>query len=184
MKPLPSLTRRVIQFFSAGLSVGFGRAGLVFATDDYRGMAMAAVAHLLLLQVVLKEVAAVVHGLGGLDLEADSVGEFVDFSEDLFEFFAAEEVAELTAADRNEEENVPHDDVELFEQGAEIVEVVRVVAADGGVDLDGKAGFAGPFDGLDGARPCAGKSAECVVDLRAMSRRARCRGGRHRLLSS
>ena len=41
-----------------------------------------------------------------------------------------------------------------------------VVAADGGVDLDGDARFVGPLDGLDGARIGAGKAAEGVVNLR------------------
>ena len=40
------------------------------------------------------------------------------------------------------------------------------MAADGGVDLDGDAGFVGPLDGLNGACPCAGQSAEGIVNLR------------------
>ena len=57
---------------------------------------------------------------------------------------------------------------------AEVVEVVGVVAADGGVHLDGQAGFVGPLDGLDGARPGAGQAAEGVVNLggRAVERDA------------
>src|ERR1035437_7824959 len=91
-------------------------------------------------QIVLQEVAAVVHRLGGLDLEVDAVGELVDFAEDLFELLAAEQVGELAAADGNQEEDIPHDDGQLLEEGAEVVEIVGVVAADGGVDLDGAAG--------------------------------------------
>ena len=40
-----------------------------------------------------------------------------------------------------------------------------VVAADGGVDLDGDAGFVGPLDCLDGASPGAGQAAEGVVNF-------------------
>ena len=124
-----------------------------------------AVAHFALFQIVLEQVAAVVHGLSGLDLEAHPVGQLVDLAEDLLKFLTGQQVVELAAADGNEEEDVPHDDGELFKQLAEVVEVVGVVAADGGVHLDGDAGFVGPLDGLNGARPCAGKAAEGVVNL-------------------
>jgi nucleotide-binding universal stress UspA family protein len=51
---------------------------------------------------------------------------------------------------------------------------VRVVAADGGVHLDGNARLVGPLNGLDGARPRAGQAAEGVVNLgrRAVERDA------------
>ena len=39
------------------------------------------------------------------------------------------------------------------------------MAADGGVHLDGDSGLIGPFDGLNGARPCAGKTSEGIVNL-------------------
>ena len=133
-----------------------------------------AVAHLALFKIVLQQVAAVVHGLGGLDLEVDAVRELVDLAEDLLEFLAGEQVVELAAAHGNQEEDVPHDDGQLLKEIAEVVEVVGVVAADGGVHLDGNAGLVGPLDGLDGARPGAGKAAEGVVNLggRAVERDA------------
>ena len=106
------------------------------------------------------------HRLGGLDLEADPVRELVDLAEDLFKLLAGEQVVKLAAAHRNQEEDIPHDNGELLKQVAQVVEVVGVVTADRGVDLDGNAGFVGPLDGLDGARPGAGKAAEGVVNLR------------------
>ena len=156
---------------TAGLETG----GTVFATGgtevetggmrhlDGRRMT---VAHLALLEIVLEQVTAVVHGLGGLDLEADAVRQLVDFAEDLLEFLAGEQVDELAAAHGNQEEDIPHDDGQLFKEVAEAVEILGVVAADGGVDLDGKARFTGPLDGLDGARICAGQTAKSVVNLR------------------
>jgi hypothetical protein len=125
-----------------------------------------AVADFALFQIVLQQIAPVVHGLGGLDLEVDPVRELVDLAEDLLELLAAEQVVKLAAAHGNQEKDIPHDDGQLLEEGAEVVEIVGVVAADGGVDLDGNARLVGPFDGLDGARPCAGKAAEGVVNLR------------------
>src|SRR6185503_5087025 len=145
------------------LSVGLRCTGFVRARDGAR-MSMA-VPYLLLLQVVLEEVAAVVHGFGSLDLETDAVGELVDLSKHLFEFFAGEEIAKLAASHGNEEEDVPHNNVQFFEERAEVVEVLCVVAADGSVDLDGKTCFAGPFDRLNGALPGAWEPAEGVVDL-------------------
>ena len=136
-----------------------------------------AVAHFALFQIVLEQVAAVVHGFSGLDLEADAMRQLVDLAEDLFELFAREQVVELAAADGNQEEDVPHDDGELFEEIAEVVEVVGVVAADGGVHLDGNAGLVGPLDGLNGARPCAGQGRGRCRESRGWSRRARCRVG-------
>jgi hypothetical protein len=124
-----------------------------------------AVAEAFFFKVVLQQVAAVVHGFGGLDLEIDALRELVDFAEDLLEFFAAEQVAQLAASDGNEEKDVPHDDGEFFEQGAEVIEIVGVVAADGGVHLDGDAGFIGPLDGLDGAGPGAREAAKGIVNL-------------------
>ena len=109
------------------------------------------VADFALFQIVLQEVAAIVHGLGGFDLEVDAVGELVDFAEDLFEILAGEQVVELAAADGNQEEDIPHDDGQPLKEGAERVEIVGVVAADGGMHLDGNAGLVGPLDGLDGA---------------------------------
>ena len=87
---------------------------------------------------------------------------------------AVEQVVELAAAHGNQEEDIPHDDGQLLEEGAETVQIVGVVAADGGVDLDGNARLVGPLDGLDGARIGAGKAAESVVNLggRAVQRDA------------
>ena len=73
---------------------------------------------LALFQVVLQQVAPIVHGLGGLDLEVDPMGKFVDLAEDLLKLLAAEQVVHLAAADRNQEEHIPHDDGQLLEQGA------------------------------------------------------------------
>ena len=97
MKPLPSLTRRVAQLAVAGLGVGGGRAGLIFSLSlrsasraDGRMAVVARWPHAFaLFQVVLQQVAAVVHGLGGLDLEVGAVRELVDFAEDLLELLAA-----------------------------------------------------------------------------------------------
>jgi len=122
-------------------------------------------AHLPLFQIVLEQVAPVVHGFSGLDLEADPVRQLVDLAEDPLEVFTGKQVVELAAAHGNEEEDVPHDDGKLFKQIAKVIEIVSVVAADGGVDLDGDSGFVGPFDGLDGARIGAGQAAEGVVNL-------------------
>ena len=122
-------------------------------------------AHLPLFKIVLQQVAAVVHGLGGLDLEADLVGQLVDLAKDLFEVLAREQVVQLAAAHGDEEEDIPHDDGKLLKEIAEVIEIVRVVAADGGVYLDGDASFIGPLHCLDRASPCAGQAAECVVDL-------------------
>ena len=56
----------------AGFGVGRGRACLVLRAT----LRMAVpVAHAAFFQVVLQQVAAVVHGLGGLDLEVDAVRE-------------------------------------------------------------------------------------------------------------
>ena len=151
----------------AGFGFGGGCAWLVGDGGGVAAGVTGAVSHFALFEVVLDEIAAVVHRLGGFDLEADAVGELVDFAEDLLELFAGEEVVELTAADGDEEEDVPHDDLHFFEEGGEVVEVVCVMAADGGVDLDGDADFIGPFDGLDGACPGAGEAAEGIVDFRA-----------------
>ncbi len=150
------------------LRVGGGVPGFVTSCCALRmlpGPCPRAVAHLALFQIVLQQVAAVVHGLGGLDLEVDALRELVDLAEDLLEFLAAEQIVQLAAAHRNQEEDIPHHDGELLEQIAEVVEVVGVVAADGGVHLDGNAGLVGPLDGLDGARPGAGQAAEGVVNL-------------------
>ena len=59
------------------------------------------VSHLSLLQVVLEEVAAVMHRLRRLDLETDAVGEFVDLAENLLEVVPAQEIAELAATNRD-----------------------------------------------------------------------------------
>ena len=83
------------------------------------------------------EITAVVHGLGGFDLEVGAVAQLVDLGEDGFKLLTRKQVRLLTAADGDEEEDVPHDDLELFKEVAEVVEVVHVVTADGGVDLDG-----------------------------------------------
>jgi len=77
-----------------------------------------AVADAALFKVVLEQVAAIVHGLSGLDLEADAVRQLVNLAEDLLELLAREQIVELTAAHGNQEENVPHDDIQLLEQGA------------------------------------------------------------------
>src|SRR5579862_4116075 len=126
----------------------------------------ASMSHAPLFKVVLQKVAAIVHRLSSLDLEVDAMRELVDFSEDLLEFFAAKQVVELPAADGNQEEDVPHDDGELLKEVTEAVKIVRVVAADGGVHLDGNARFVGPFDCLDGKRIGAGQPAEGVVNFR------------------
>jgi hypothetical protein len=117
--------------------------------------------------VVLQKVTPVVHGFSGHDLETNAVRQLEDLSENLLEFFAGEQVAQLPPSHRNEEKDVPHDDGELLKQGAEVVEIGGVVAADGGVHLDGNAGLVGPLDGLDGARPGSRQPAEDIVNFGA-----------------
>ena len=124
------------------------------------------VANAPLFEVVLQEVTPVVHRLSGLDLEVHPLREFVDLVEDLLEFLAAEQVGYLPAAHGNEEKHVPHDDGQLLEESAQVVKIVGVMAADGGMDLDGNARLIGPLDGLDGSRPGAGKAPESIVNLR------------------
>src|SRR5580704_593754 len=94
------------------------------------------VSHLSFLQIVLQQVAAVVHRLCRLDLEAYPVRQLVYLPENLFEFFAAQQIAQLPASHRDEEEHVPHDDVELFEERAETVQILCIVPADRRVYLD------------------------------------------------
>ena len=70
------------------LGVGCGGSRLIFGDCRAWMTARMAVAHLALLQIVLQQVAPVVHGLGRLDLEADPAAELVDLPEHVFEFFA------------------------------------------------------------------------------------------------
>jgi len=95
------------------------------------------------------------------------VAQLVNLAEDLLELVSGEQVGLLAAAHWDEEEDIPHDDGQFFKQSAQVVEIVGVVAADGGVHLDGDARLVGPLDGLDGARPSSGQPAELVVNLRS-----------------
>jgi len=76
------------------------------------------VADAALFKVVLEQVAAIVHGLSGLDLEADAVRQLVNLAEDLLELLAREQIVKLAATHRYQKENVPHDDIQLLEEGA------------------------------------------------------------------
>ena len=148
----------------AGVRVGGGCAGLVGGGRP--GASGVAVADFALFQVVLQEVAAVVHRLGGFDLEVNAVRKLVNLAEDPLEILAAQQVPKLAPSHGNEEENIPHHDGQPLEESAEAVQIMGVMAADGGVDLDGNARLVGPLDGLNGARISAGKAAKSVVNLR------------------
>ena len=143
MNPLPSFTRRVAQLAVAGLRIALRRARLVLVLGAAACGCPCPMRSLF--QVVLQQIAAIVHRLGRLDLEAHPVRQLVDLAEDLFELLAGEQIAQLAATHRNQEEHVPHHDGQLFKQSAEVVEVVRVVAADGGVHLDRNARLVGPL---------------------------------------
>src|ERR1039458_4115570 len=88
----------------AGFGVCGGRAWLVGQGGCAVNAARMAVTDFPLFQVVLQQVAAVVHGLGGLNLEVHPVRKLVDFGEDLLELLAAEQGIQLTASQGNQED--------------------------------------------------------------------------------
>src|ERR1035437_7704499 len=134
-----------------------------------------AMANAPLLKVVLQEVAPVVHGLGRLDLKIHPVRQLVELAEELLELLAREQIGNLAAAYRDQEEYVPHHDGHLLEKRTQVVQVIGVVTADGGVHLDGDSRFIGPSNGLDGPCPCAGKASEGVMNrgCRSVQRNAK-----------
>jgi len=112
----------------------------------------------------LEQETAIVLGFRALDVEGNTEGSGVELIEDLLEFLSGDEIDFAAAAGGDEEENAPENDVELFEEGDHGVEVGKIVARDGGVDLNGQTDFAGPADGLESPVEGTGDAAESIVD--------------------
>ena len=165
--PLPSFTRRVAHPMLRVLASAVGvPASYAAPPAPCPAPCPCPMPHPALFQVVLQQVAPVVHRLRRLDLEIRPLRQLVNLAEHLLELLAAQQIVQLPAAHRNQEKHVPHHDRELLKQIAQVVEIVRVVAADGGVHLDRNPRLVGPLDGLDRPRPCSRQSAKRIVNLR------------------
>jgi len=112
------------------------------------------VADLALLQVVLQEIAPVVHPPRWVLIwKIDPLRELVDFAEDLLELLAAEQVVKLAAPHRNQEEYVPHHNGSLSKRAQRLSRSAALWRLMVVCTWMGRPASLAQFDGLDGARP-------------------------------